>query len=454
MHLSVISKRWPDIAKKIMSVDISNAKIQLVEDKQRTMVYEAIQIASSFDQDSEAQIQIKAIPINCTQLTLYGTGLGAVQRRLLNNNNIHQLNVVIMNISLFKAALTHFNQTDWLEHPKVKLILADDTHRINSPFIALPAELVLADNTSARLRDMLCLTLDTPFIEAKKGQGNQKLLNKIIHNQQYIKQDNNVSDLFKDKGTDNDLLKGSDERKFIICGAGPTLATHLSWLANIVDRQNFFIVAVDAAVMPLATVGVIPDLVVSIDPVAKKLFAQLAMENYKATPLVYFPVLDSQFLDSWLGDRYVAYSTGTLYDNINIELPVGRLYSGGSVIHPAVDLAVKMGAQNIFLLGCDFSFPDGKTHTFWQEDSSTTAFHVSANNTSHWVLNGKNERVPTLLNFRGYLRDLEQYIALTQGVKFYNTSDKGALILGTTLILETVQILETAQILDTTLRHS
>ena len=434
-NLITLLQRWPEIEEKIKSTNIDINQIQLVEDKQLTMVYDQIQIASSFDQVTEARMQIQAIPTDSSQVTLYGTGIGTVQRQLLNNDYIQQLNVVIMNVSLFKAALTHFNQIDWLEHPKVKLFLADDTSRIYSPFIALPAELVLADNASARLRDMLCLTLDTPFIESKKGKGNKELINKINSNRRYIKQDNNVSDLFK----------LTDERKFIVCGAGPTLETHLSWLASLDNRQDFFIVAVDAAVVPLAVAGVIPDLVVSIDPVAKKLFNELTMENYKETPLVYFPVLDSIFLDSWLGERYVAYSTGSLYDDINIKLPAGRLYSGGSVIHPTVDLSVKMGAKSIFLLGCDFSFPDGKTHTFWQEDNSTSAFHVSVKNTSHWVLNGKNERVPTLLNFRGYLRDLEQYIALTKGVKFYNTSDKGALILGTTLIVDTVQVLDTAQ---------
>lgn len=422
-NLAVIAQRWPEIAHGIASVDISQAQIELVKDNQLTMVYEHIQVASSFDQVAEAKVQIQQVPIGSAQIFLYGTGLGSVQTQLLIGKELDHLNVVIMNMSLFKAALTHFLQLDWLTDQKVKLLKVEQVTKVFSPFIALPAELVLADNNSARLRDQLCLALDDPFIELKKGQGNQALRQIIADNLHYIQQDKDVGCLFK----------ASDKRKFIVCGAGPTLESHFPWLADLANRQDFFLVAVDAAVAPLATIGVIPDLVVSIDPVAKKLFNQLQLKEYIDTALVYFPVLEHSFLASWCGQRYIAYSTGDLYNDINEKVPRGRLYSGGSVIHPAIDLSVKMGAKAVFLLGCDFSFPEGKTHTFWQEDTSSKAIHLSAQNTAHWVLNSKNERVPTLLNFRGYLRDLEQYIALTSQVDFFNGSDKGALITGTRL---------------------
>lgn len=55
----------------------------------------------------------------------------------------------------------------------------------------------------------------------------------------------------------------------------------------------------------------------------------------------------------------------------------GRLYCAGSVIHPAIDLVVKMGANKILLLGADFSFLDGKNHTYWQEKSSGDAVHIA-----------------------------------------------------------------------------
>lgn len=422
-NMAIVSLRWPDISHQITAADITSVSVQLVEDEQLTMLYDDIQIASSFDQVSEAKIQIKHIPSKSSQVFLYGTGLGGIQKELLLNDDIQQLNVVIMNISVFKASLTHFEQIHWLEDIRVNLILGSTLSRVFFPFIALPAELTLSDNATARLRDIVSLELDDAFIEKKKGKRNQERLDKISTNLVHIQKDKDVKSLFKNE----------DKRKFIVCGAGPTLENHFTWLTSLPNRSDFFIIAADASVMPLATVGVIPDVVVSVDPVAKRLFTTLNMDDYINTALVYFPVIDASFLKSWKGKRYVSYSSSSLYDDINTEIPRGRLYSGGSVIHPAIDLSVKMGAKNIFLLGGDFSFPEGKTHAVWQENYSSTNTHLLAKNTPHWVLNSKNQRVPTLLNFRGYLRDLEKYIALTKGVNFYNTSDKGASIKGTKL---------------------
>jgi len=166
----------------------------------------------------------------------------------------------------------------------------------------------------------------------------------------------------------------------------------------------------------------------------------LDLSLYVNTPLVYFPVVKSSLLSLWQGPKYTAYSTGELYDVINEKYSKGRLYCGGSVIHPAIDLAVKMRAKKVVLLGTDFSFPKGKTHAYWHNDELLDDTHIAHNLTTHWVLNGYNERVPTLLNYRGYLRDLEQYIALTNQVEFFNGSLEGALIEGTNIWPEFMSI--------------
>jgi len=218
-----------------------------------------------------------------------------------------------------------------------------------------------------------------------------------------------------------------------VCGAGPTLDNHLDWLKKESTKKGFVLVAVDAAVMSLSKVGIIPDIIVSIDPVAKKLLDCLDLSFYVNTPLVYFPVVKPSLLSLWQGPKYTAYSTGELYDEINNKYPRARLYCGGSVIHPAIDLSVKMGAKKIILLGADFSFPMGKTHAHWHNDELLDETHLAHNATNHWVINGKKERVATLLNYRGYLRDLEQYITLTKQVEFFNGSLEGAFIEGTTI---------------------
>jgi hypothetical protein len=100
---------------------------------------------------------------------------------------------------------------------------------------------------------------------------------------------------------------------------------------------------------------------------------------------------------------------------------------GGSVIHPAIDLGVKMGASRITLFGADFAFPGGKTHTGWQDGDLGPQMNIAR----HWVRDGRGNKVKTQLNFRSYLIELERYIALHPEVQFFNTSRDGALIDGT-----------------------
>lgn len=419
-NLLTILKRWPEIADLLQTAHYDLSQVELVADKECSLVFDSIQIASSFDQVEEANIQISQITNDTDVVTLYGTGLGKVQQQLLLCDNLLTLNVVILNMALFKASLSYFDHLGWLQDPRINLLTPLHNNRItNQPtsmFIALPAELVLAENDSARLRDRICLALDSEFIEQSSGSKNKELVDKIDDNLAFINEDHDVCQ----------LISSAQKSQYIICGAGPTLVEHFTWLKRPEIKAKYTLIAVDAAVQALYQEDIIPNIIVSIDPRAKTLFEGF---NEKV-PLVYFPVVDGDFLINWPGERYVAYSTGALYHKINERLPKGRLYCGGSVIHPAIDLAVHMKAKKVVLLGADFSFPGEKSHAYWEEDREL----VSAKSTQHWVLNAENVRVPTLLNYRGYLRDLEQYIELAKHVSFFNGSKKGALIAGTTIL--------------------
>jgi len=153
----------------------------------------------------------------------------------------------------------------------------------------------------------------------------------------------------------------------------------------------------------------------------------LPPDDSAATTLVYMPMLDVELLGNWRGPRYSAYSSSALYARVREAIPRAELFVGGSVIHPATDLAVKMGASSITLFGADFAFPGDRTHTGWGDGVLGPAISASR----HWVLDGHGRRVRTQLNFRGYLVELERFIAHHPHVRFYNTSRAGALIAGT-----------------------
>ena len=223
--------------------------------------------------------------------------------------------------------------------------------------------------------------------------------------------------------------KFASSATFVIAAAGPTLSDHYKWLKQHGD--NIILIAVDAAVKPLLKAEIKPDIIVSIDQIASRLFDGITKE-FLVIPLVYFPLLDNEFLTQWPGPRFASLSSGKSFDGIAKIFNKTRLYSAGSVIHPSIDLAVKLGAKEVLLLGADFALLRQQTHVA-QTNVLSDKQVLTAEETPHWVHNGYGEKVPTYLNFRGYLRDLETYISHHSQVTFFNGSLVGAAIQGARL---------------------
>ena len=216
--------------------------------------------------------------------------------------------------------------------------------------------------------------------------------------------------------------------------AGPTLDSHYEWL--LAQNGKYVLITVDAALKPLVEAGIFPDIVVTIDPYRDgiyRFFSSVQLHHFRNKILVYFPVVHGDVLNLWPDQRLCSYSTSPFYKEFHKRYPKGMLFSSGSVLHPSVDLAVKMGASRVVLLGADFSFPDGDSHV----KGSPAFCGKKMNPDSHWVVNGHGKRVPTAANLRGYLRDLERYIARCPNVKFINGSREGAFIQGTSYMGET-----------------
>ncbi len=416
-NLAIIEQRWPTIFQKLMTANLTSLQVQV---EQNTLLINNIQLTSNFDRVAEAKIQTQRIPQDSAKAFVYGTGLGDVQALLLQRKSLKSLVVCLLNIDLFLHELNAIDQTDWLKDPRVTLTFAEQLKEVFEPFIALPAELMFADEGSAQLRDRLMLELDQTFIAKSHAHDNQEVIEQININIELIEKDNDVAELFN-----------THKGRVYVIGAGPTLNDHLE---RLIDNQSadepIFVIGVDAAVRTLVNHHIIPNIVVTIDAVNEGMFAGITEAQFKNTDLVYFPRGQKQFIHKWSGARYCAYSTGALYHTIDKQYPRGKLITFGSVIHSAIDLAVKMGFGEVILLGTDFGFPEGKVYAKGQDHPYMESFL----NSQHWVLNGYGEKITTMLNYRGYLRDLERYIATKPEVVFLNGSKKGASIEGTSYL--------------------
>jgi hypothetical protein len=209
-----------------------------------------------------------------------------------------------------------------------------------------------------------------------------------------------------------------------VAAAGPTLA---EGYAELCARAHA-LVAVDSALKPLLAAGIVPAWVVTQDAHAegmRRVF-DVPRVDLARTALVYFPETPRAVLAAWPGPRFAARGASELERGLPDPRGCARLFASGSVLHPAVDLAVRLGAARVVLHGADFALCGGASHvagSAWQFDWARTG-------ASAWVLDAAGARVPSLPNLVGYLRDLERYLEGRPEVEFVSRSARGAAIRG------------------------
>jgi hypothetical protein len=407
----------------LVAEDSASLQADLVEGLGSTLSIAGIQLTSRHDRTREARLQAGRLP-SAAVLHLYGTGLGDLQQVLLERLELERLYVHILNGAIFALVLQLLDQQQWLEDPRVELLYAGDQYEIQLPFFALPSELVLADDYNAKIRDRLISETHLTFSNRAFDPDDPEIVERLQSSLELVRTDSDVVELFATR---------PGQEVFVIA-TGPSLEQHFDRLRVIREQaQRPLFICVDTAYRPLRDHGITPDVVVCVDQRISAL--HLPSEGTADIALVYMPLIDPKVLSGWKGPRYVGYSASPIYGRLRQQVPKAQLYVGGSVIHPAVDLALKMGAARITLFGADFAFPGNKTHAGWQDGDLGPQFATA----NHWVLDGHGQRVKTQLNFRSYLCELERYIAGHPQVSFFNSSREGAMITGTAFHAEFVK---------------
>jgi len=423
-NLQVIGDRWPGLLARLLVEDSESLPVELLEGLGSTLSVGGIQLTSRHDRVAEARLQAASLPPDSDLLHLYGTGLGDLQQILLERPTLKRLCVHVLNGALFKLVLGLLDQQSWLTDPRVELSYAADHPEILLPFFALPAELVLADDCNARMRDRLVGEVHLTFNNREFDPQSAVIVQRLLDTREVFGADRDVTELFATRAGQH----------IYVIGTGPTLEQQFAKLRVISEQSDRpLFISVDTAYRPLREQGIRPDIVVSIDQ--RIGFRHLPVEASDGIPLVYMPMSDPQVLHAWKGPRYGGYSISPIYASVRERCQRGLLFVGGSVLHPAVDLAVKMGAARITLFGADFAFPMNKTHAGWKDGDLGPGVDLA----QHWVLDGQGQRVRTQLNFRRYLVELERYIARHPQVAFLNSSRAGAQIVGTGFDQEFVQ---------------
>ncbi|BCS31617.1 hypothetical protein TBR22_A08190 [Luteitalea sp. TBR-22] len=151
-------------------------------------------------------------------------------------------------------------------------------------------------------------------------------------------------------------------RPVFVAAAGPSLDADVAALAAL--RSRALLICVDTAVAPLRRHGLVPDLVVSVDPAA------LNARNLRAT------WADER---SWLvaegsvdPGALAAFAGRVFYFRVADHHPwpwlrargidCGLLDAWGSVLVTAIDLALRIGGSPVVLWGADLAYSRGQTY--------------------------------------------------------------------------------------------
>lgn len=416
-QLSRIGRRWPELLSRLEAARSSAPELSWVEGRHGTLAMAGVQLSSRHDPWQEARLQAELFG-DSRSVVVYGTGLGALPRVLLSSSQRERLSIKILNPSLFVSILALVDQREWLEDERVELSLARDDEELQAPWFVIPPELVLAEDDAWKIRDRLQLELNARHIASRHAPDDPELLARIADTRLLFEGDRDVAELFG----------SAAGRAAYVFASGPSLEDHLERLAAQLrgKDESPLLIAVDTAHRTLVRAGIHPHITVTMDRYLTS--ERVCPIEDESTSLVYFPLTDKGIVQAWRGPRFTAYSKIPLYERLMVELPRGLLWSGGSVLHAAVDLAVLMGVQRVSLFGADFAFVGGKTHAGWESGELGKDLLLA----EHWVKNVAGEKVRSSPNFAGYLSELERYIFARPHVAFYTTSSRGALIARTT----------------------
>lgn len=415
--LEVVRRRFPDVFQALGEA----APPRAIERVGASLRVDGITLASAVDGEGEAQLQAGRVPAGAARATCYGLGMGWLPRVLLQRPGLQALDLVLLAPAADRAVLERMCMDDanWLADPRLAVHLARERSEPASPFALAPAALRLAEPAAWRLRDLVTMELAEPHL-ARQLDARQGLLERhLAANADRVAADGDARELFGQ----------AMGRRIRVAGAGPSLSDRACALA--VRSPGEPLLAVDAALLPLLAAGAVPEVVVTLDPhpLGPARCFEGDLGACRDSVLVYAPCVAPAALERWPGRRLAYWPNHARYAAWAARFPRASLWSAGSVLHAAVDLAVRMGAGELYLHGADFSFPGGRTHA----ESAAWNRPAPGSDAQPQVLDGRGQAVPSQANLIGYLRDLERFIAARPGVRFVNTSARGARIEGCVL---------------------
>ncbi len=384
--------RWPAILAALESAPAP--EVTIAPTPQHTLTVDGLQLTSGYSRIGEAITQATMVSEGVDDAWCYGVGLGELPSVMLARCN--KLHVVIMNLGIARASMSAVRHA-WLDDPRVELHLASEMAVAFGPMAVSPIELRRADDNAVHVRDQIQTLLNADI--NRKMQAARKEL-----------EDGHRAGSAEALATDGHVskLRGLYADGVIVVMGGPSAAGYYNWIRE--RSEAHVIICASTVLKPLLQEGIVPDYVCCIDS-APHMAKHFEVMPSSGSSLVYSPTVNPLIVSGWRGPRYYAEH--------------GDLFPGGSVLFTAVDLAVRMGATSVYLVGADLCFPGDRSHT----DGAPHPYDVS----QAWrptVINGRGERVKTEECLSQYRQNLELLVSQHPEVKWVKLGRDGVPVKG------------------------
>ncbi|MEE8590083.1 MAG: 6-hydroxymethylpterin diphosphokinase MptE-like protein [Spirochaetia bacterium] len=293
-------------------------------------------------------------------LVFLGLGGGYHIEPFLDSSDVSRIVVIEKDPAFLRAVLEHLDLRRILLDPRVRLLAGVDPEKVK--------DFLISDYLPAIYGDMKTVPLRTSVEFG--GQYYTEAMRAIQELIGMVADDYTVQAQFGKKWYVNTLANlpavqastviVKPVRRAFVTGAGPSLESQIAELREI--RDTGFLIASDTSLPALLSYGLKPDLVISID-------CQLVSYHHflRGLPDEVPLLLDlaSPPVLTRLTKRGVFFASShplSLYLSRHWRPLPFIDTSGGNVFHAAVSLAEYLGAREIYLLGVDFSYPEGKAY--------------------------------------------------------------------------------------------
>lgn len=213
------------------------------------------------------------------------------------------------------------------------------------------------------------------------------------------------------------------KRDVIVVAAGPSLDDNLDFLRENLGKKT--IIVVGTVFKKLLGQEIRPDMVVISDP-QERTYQQIEGVEEENIPMLLAMTAYWRFAAAYQGEKYlIPLKVVEELDNVT-EKYEDAWDIGGTVTYLALEAAVRFKAENIFMVGVDLAYPEGVTH------AAGTADRTQKSVDNLIPIEGcRGKMVYSDPVFISYRRDIENMIAHTPGISYYNMSNVGAKIAGT-----------------------